>query len=134
MGYLGHLAYMSMHAIANNYLDEAYHGYDHAIREKAKEKGLQAFKMGDNGLSLLDFNMDNSKSYGVARKGRMGVVTSKADWSTAGSGGLPLKVKGSCFAFNYSKDGCTREKCSWDHHCLTRRSKSHIAEGCPYKK
>ena len=36
MGYLGHLAYMSMHVIANNYSDEAYRGYDHAIREKAK--------------------------------------------------------------------------------------------------
>ena len=71
MGYLGHLAFMSMNAIASNYSDEAYCGYDHAIREKAKEKGLRAFKMGDNGLSFLHFNMDNSKSYGVARKGRM---------------------------------------------------------------
>ena len=81
MSYLGHLTYMSIHAISNNYSDEAYHGYDHAICEKAKEKGLQAFKMGDNGLSLLHFNMDNSKSYREARKGRVGVVASKADWS-----------------------------------------------------
>ena len=66
---------MCMHATMNNYTNEAYRGYDGAIREKAKEKGLRAFKMGDNGLSLLYFNLDNSRGHKAVRKGVVVVVS-----------------------------------------------------------
>lgn len=130
MGYLGHLAYMSMHAITNNYSDEAYRGYDRAIREKAKEKGVRAFRMGDTELSLLHFNMDNSRSHKESKKSRSTFTKTDAESRTS----VSSKVKGSCFQHNYNKDGCKRENCTWDHHCLMCRSKSHVAEGCPNKK
>ena len=58
-GYMGHLAYLGMHATTGNYTDDSYRGYDNSGREKVK-KGLKQFKMGDHELSLLHFNLDNA--------------------------------------------------------------------------
>ena len=76
-GYMGHLAYLCMHATTGNYTDDAYRGYDKAVREKVKEKGLKQFKMGDHKLSLLHFNLDNAKTLKDSKKGgrQAGAVT-----------------------------------------------------------
>ena len=125
-GYMGHLAYMCMHAITNNYSDEAYRGYDKAVREKVKEKGLKAFKMGDNELSLLHFNLDNAKALKEGRK------ASRPMKQAADSGGKV--VRGSCYGHNFNKEGCTVKKCEFEHRCLACKSKEHILEMCPKKK
>ena len=39
----------------------AYRGYDKAVWEKVKEKGLRQFKMEDHELSLLNFNLGTAK-------------------------------------------------------------------------
>lgn len=125
--YMGHLAYMAMHATTNNYTDEAYRGYDRDVREKVKERGLKALKMGDSGLSLLHFNLDNSRLHKDGRKG-------KVSGPKRGAEGTAGKAKGACYAFNYNKDGCTRKKCDWDHHCISCKSVDHVVESCPSKK
>ena len=58
--YAGHVAYMCLHATSGTYTDKAFHGYDKAVREKAKAKGLQAFKLGDQELSLPYFTLVNT--------------------------------------------------------------------------
>lgn len=129
LGYIGHCAYMCMHATSNNYTDEAYRGYDHAVREKALEKGLRAFKMGDNSLSLLHFNMDTSRAHKSSGKSKTTYSNTGKETSTSSA-----KVKGVCYGHNYNKEGCTRSRCDWDHHCLQCKSKNHIVENCPEKK
>ena len=126
-GYMAHLAYMCMHATTNNYSEDAYRGYDKAIREKAKEKGLRAFRMGDNALSLLHFNLDNTRDHKEGRKSRGATVKRGAVSSGA-------KAKGVCYAHNYNKEGCSRKKCDWDHHCISCKSTDHVVDACPNKK
>lgn len=127
-GYMGHLAYLCMHATTNNYSDEAYRGYDEAIREKAKDKGMKAFRLGDTELSLLHFNMDNTRSNRETVKAT--VKSSKKGSSAEGS----KAVKGVCYGHNYNKEGCVRKKCDWDHRCVTCKSWDHTYESCPSKK
>ena len=81
-------------------------------------------------IIILHFNMDNSKSHKEVSKS----VGSLRKVESAGVTMLPSKVKGSCFAHNYNKDGCTRTKCTWDHHCMMCDSKSHVAEAFHIKK
>ena len=132
-GYMGHLAYMCMHATTNNYTDEAYRGYDGAIREKAKEKGLRAFKMGDNGLSLLHFNLDNSRGHKAVKKGRSG--SSGKPGKQAGEEAAGASTQGGpCYGHNYKKEGCKRKKCCWDHKCIACGSTEHVIGACPSRK
>ncbi len=128
-GYMGHLAYMCMHATTGNYSDEAYREYDRAVRDKVKDKGLRAFRMGDNALSLLHFNLDNARAMRENRKGRTTSSRRRTEGASSGS-----KVRGACYAHNYNKEGCTRKKCDWDHHCISCKSTEHVIENCPNKK
>ena len=54
--YIGHMAYMCMHATSNTYTDRAFQGYDKAVHDRAKENALSAFSMGDHKLYILHFN------------------------------------------------------------------------------
>ena len=123
--YMGHLCYLSMHATSSTFNDEAFRGYDHAIREKAKEKGVRAFKMGDSNISLLHFNLENSRSL---RDSRRSYNSSKATRE------MSKPKRGVCYGFNFNNQGCTRKECSWDHRCLSCKSKDHPVSSCPTKK
>ena len=123
--YIGHLCYMCMHAIAGNYTDEAFRGYDRAVRSKVKEKGVRAFKMGDHELSILHFNLDNTRSMRDSRR-------SSARYSTISGSSKPSK--GLCYSHNFDKGGCIRTKCGWDHKCLNCKSSDHVVGSCPTKK
>ena len=127
-GYMGHLAYVCMHATMGNYTDEAYRGYDGAIRDKAKDKGLKAFRMGDNGLSLLHFNLDNSRAHKDMRK-RATTGTNRSTPAAAEG-----KAVGPCNAHNFDKGGCVRKACRWIHQCSVCKSPEHVAEACTNKK
>ena len=56
-GYMGHLAYLCVHATTGNYTDDAYRDYDTGVREKVKENGLK------------QFNLDNAKTLKDSKKG-----------------------------------------------------------------
>ena len=73
VGYIGHVAYMCMHATSNTYTDRAFRSYDKAVHDRAKENGLSAFSMGDHELNILHFNYKNThtpSNYG--RESRIG--------------------------------------------------------------
>ena len=124
-GYVGHVAYMCTHATTNNYTDKAYRCYDKAIREKARgRKGLRAFRMGDQKLSLLHFNLDNTRSQKEARRPTRTAYGNKNHDS----------VKKVCYAHNYNKDGCSVRNCDYEHKCLICKSGDHILEACKRKK
>ena len=63
MRYLRHLVYMCMHSTTSNYTDEVYRAVTGRSGRKRRRKDGGLFQMGDNGLSLLHCNMDNSKSH-----------------------------------------------------------------------
>ena len=60
VGYIGHVAYMCMHATSNTYNDRTFRGYDKAVRDWSKANGLLAFSMGDHELNILHFNYENT--------------------------------------------------------------------------
>ena len=128
-GYMGHLAYMCMHAITGTYTDEAYRGYDKAVRDKVKEKGLKWFKMGDQELSILHFNLDNARSMKDTRK-----TGKRASSSSSKPAAIGTKVKGACYAFNYTKGGCVTKDCEWEHKCIVCKSWDHSVETCSKKR
>ena len=123
--YIGHLCYMCMHAISGNYTDEAFRGYDRAVRSKVKEEGVQAFKMGDHELSILHFNLDNTRSMRDSRR-------PSTKYSTISGSTKPSK--GLCYSHNFDKAGCVRTKCGWDHKCLNCKSSDHVVGSCPTKR
>lgn len=124
-GYMGHLAYMAMHAITGNYTDEAYRGYDKAVREKVTEKGMKHFKMGDHDLSLLHFNLNNSRAMKDNRRQSFRVSSGLKTTEAA------RLARRACYTFNYSKDSCVAKNCEWEHYCMGCRSKSHGVSTCP---
>ena len=81
-GYMGHLTYMCMHAMMGNYNDEVYQEYDRAVRDKVSDKGLRAFRMGDNLLSLLHFNLDNAHAMRENQKGHTTSSRCRAEGAT----------------------------------------------------
>ena len=105
-GYVGHVAYMCRHAITGTYSDSAFRGYDKVIRDKAKAKGLRAFRMGDQELSMLHFTLDNSRY--VRRPFQQTFVGGRSATGGGKTFGQPISV---CYAFNYCKDGCTARRC-----------------------
>lgn len=127
-GYLGHLAYMTMHAITNNYNDSAYRGYDKAVREKVKRKGLKCFKMGDQELSLLHFNLDNARLTRDTRRATRPATSHRKVWESN------ARARGACYAHNFTKGGCIEKECTWEHSCIACKSTSHIISKCPSKK
>ena len=123
-GYVGHVAYMCMHATTMNYTDRAYRCYDKAVRQKARGgKGLKAFRMGDQKLSLLHFNLDNTKSQKEVRRPARGYGNKNSD-----------NAKKVCYAHNYNKDGCSVRQCEYEHKCLICKSSDHTLEACKRKK
>ena len=126
-GYMGHIAYMTMHATTGNYTEEAYRGYDRAVREKVKEKGIKCFKMGDQEISLLHFNLDNSRSSRDIRKLHK-PISGQLRYTDTG------RVRGACYGFNYNKDGCVRKNCEWEHRCIKCRSGDHGASTCQNRR
>ena len=123
--YMGHLCYLSMHATSNTFTDEAFRGYDRAIRERAKERGVRAFKMGDNNISLLHFNLDNSKALRESKRFSASKYTQR-DYSKP--------KRGLCYAYNFNRDGCKASECKWEHKCVNCKSKDHIVSACPGRK
>ena len=94
------------------------------MREKANEKGLNHFKLGDQELSLLHFNLDNAKALNDSQNvAAMSTGTGAKKVPEGGS-----KVKGACYGYNYNKEGCTTKDCKWEHRCLTCKSKDHSIE------
>ena len=128
-GYMGHLAYMCMHATTGTYTDVAYRGYDKAVRDKVKEKGLKWFKMGDQELSILHFNLDNARSLKeiASKKGKTESQGKK------GVGEAP-RVRGPCYGHNYNKGGCVAKDCIYDHKCVVCKSFDHTLDKCPSKR
>lgn len=126
-GYMGHLAYMTMHAITGTYTDAAYRDYDAAVRDKVKDKGIKYFALGDHELSLLYFNLDNSRSVRESRRPPRSSMSHKVVDSVN-------KVRGACYAHNYNKEGCTVKGCGWDHSCLICRNSDHVMAKCPNKR
>ena len=122
--YMGHCAYMCMHAATNNYADKAFRNYDRAVREKAKKKGLKAFRMGDGRLTLLHFNLDNTRNSREIRKPTR-QSTNARNFDSA------RKI---CYAFNYNKDGCSVSKCEYEHRCIVCKSSDHTIDSCKKKK
>ena len=121
-GYMGHIAYMCMHATTSAYTDRTYRSYDKAVRSKVKEDGLSAFSQGNMEISLLHFNHDNIRPVKEVRPaGRYGTNTRSFE-------------KKICYAFNYSKAGCTVRKCDYDHKCLVCKSSDHAVEACRRKR
>lgn len=127
-GYMGHLSYMTMHAITGTYTDQAYREYDKAVRRKVKERGLKHFKQGDQELSLLYFNLDNVKSVRDVKRQKRYVSSSVRYAEGYG------KQTGACYAFNYDKIGCTAKKCGWEHICIACRGSDHAIKTCPRKR
>ena len=125
--YIGHLCYMTMHATTNTFTDEAFRGYDRAIREKVKEKGIKCFKMGDNNVSLLHFNLDNARSI---RDVKRPMYSSAKKYVS----NFSKPRRGLCYAHNFDKSGCTKKDCDWDHKCVSCRSSDHVVSSCPNKK
>lgn len=122
--YIGHVAYMCMHASTSTYVDQAYRGYDKAIREKVKEKGLKSFVMGDPELSLQFFNLDNKRSSRDSyRPARTGYVAKSYD-----------NTRRLCYSYNYNKEGCTLRTCNYEHKCLNCRTMGHPSSECKSKK
>ena len=128
-GYMGHLAYLCMHATTANYTDEAYRGYDKAVCEKVKEKGLRHFRLGDQELSLLHFNLDNAKALKDSKK-----LTVRQGSSSKRGTESASKVRGACYGFNYNKEGCVAKDCKWEHRCLACKGKDHLIEACTNKR
>ena len=123
--YMGHLCYMSMHATTCTFTDEAFRGYDRAIREKAKERGVGAFKMGDNNISLLHFNLDNARAL-RDNKRYSGTKYTSRDFSKP--------KRGLCYAHNFNREGCKASECKWEHKCVACKSKEHVVSTCPTRK
>ena len=123
-GYVGHIAYMCMHASMNNYTDRAFRCYDKAIRDRAKEKGLKAFRMGNSALSLVHFNLNNIRGSREVRK------PSRTTFSGR-SYSVPSKV---CYSFNYSRDGCVSKRCEYEHKCIVCKGSDHTVSNCKQKK
>lgn len=127
-GYMGHMAYMCMHATTGTYTDNAYRGYDKAVREKVKEKGIKCFKMGDQELSILHFNLDNSRALKEPKKAM------KSESLVRKSGEDISRVRGACYGHNYNKDGCANKKCVYDHKCVICKNWDHTLDKCPNKR
>ena len=123
-GYVGHIAYMCMHASMNNYTDRAFRCYDKAIRDRAKDKGLKAFKMGNTALSLVHFNLNNIRG---TKETRRPVRTSYGGKQFS----APIRV---CYSFNYNRDGCTLKRCEYEHKCIACKSSDHSVNNCKQKK
>ena len=121
-GYMGHVAYMCMHATTSVYTDRTYRSYDKAVRSKVKEEGLGAFSQGNMEISLLHFNHDNIKPAKEVRP---------ASRFSAPARQFDKKI---CYAFNYSKSGCTVRKCDYEHKCLVCKSSDHAIDGCRRKR
>lgn len=122
--YVGHVAFMCRHASTGTYSDKAFRGYDKAIRDKAKSKGLKAFRMGDTELSMLHFTLDNTRAVKEVRKPSGQSYSSKTYE-------VGKKV---CYAFNYSKDGCTARNCDYEHKCIICKTSDHSIETCKRRK
>ena len=123
-GYVGHIAYMCMHASMNNYTDRAFRCYDKAIREKAKDKGLKVFRMGNTALSLVHFNLNNIRGSREVRKPTRPAFTGR-------SYSMPSKV---CYSFNYNRDGCTLKRCEYEHKCIVCKASDHAVNTCKQKR
>ena len=123
-GYVGHIAYMCMHASMNNYTDRAFRCYDKAIREKAKDKGLRAFRMGNTALSLVHFNLNNIRGSKEVRKPARQAFSGR-NYS------MPSKV---CYSYNYSRDGCTSKRCDYEHRCIVCKASDHTVNTCKQKR
>ena len=68
--------------------------------------------MGDHELSLLHFNLDNAKTLKHTKKGGMLAANTKRVMDNGGRG------RGTCYGFNYNKDGCNTKDCKWEHRCI----------------
>lgn len=127
-GYMGHLSYMTMHAITGAYTDSAYREYDKAVRLKVREHGMKYFRQGDQELSLLFFNLDNARSMRDTRR-----PFKQTTGNTRYAEGYG-KARGVCYAFNYDRSGCGVKKCLYDHVCISCRSVDHPISSCPKKR
>ena len=62
LGVVGHISYLTLQAIPGTYTDSAFRGYDKDIRQLARDNGLSEFKLGNQEVSLLHFNVENTKT------------------------------------------------------------------------
>ena len=114
----------ALHATSGTYTDKAFMGYDKAIRDKAKTKGVKAFKMGDQQLAMLHFTLANTRTMRELRKfGRPSFVNKTFDYG-----------KKICYAYNYAKDGCSARLCDYEHKCISCKSGDHTVDKCNRKR
>ena len=125
LGFFAHIAYLTLQAIPNTYTDSAFRVYDRDIRQLVQEKGLEEFKVGNQEVSLLHFNIANTKPIRDSRKPFRSYNPVYRNLN---------KLRGYCYAYNYTRDGCSNPECRYDHKCINCHSKDHPQQSCTAKR
>lgn len=134
--YLGHISYMAVKHAQGKYIDQAFVNYDKVVRENADRHGPGAFEGSDNHLTNVYFSADYlpkvnkpSSSFSRGRGGRGGA----RGYGSQGYGNQGNRPT-ACHAWNYNREGCIRQDCTWDHFCNICKSKDHTHYNCAGKK
>ena len=129
IGFMSQLAYITLHAIAGTYKDNAFTGYDKEIRQQVREDGLDKFTMGNQSISLLHFTLENTKTVRETRRANPSSKTFTTPFKNLN------RPRGYCYAYNYTKEGCSGEDvCGYVHKCIACHSTNHPFQSCPKRK